>query len=89
MEDNFKIHKLLDADHVPFPVLESLDIGNEINKKGIIRIKNSSWAHAHITANSITYEGVTHNLNTYKSSILIPPSIYFGLKSKSLESNVG
>ena len=88
MEDNFKIHKILDADHVPFPVIESLDISNENNKKGILRIKNSAWSHAHIESNSITYEGVTHNLKTYKSNNLTPPSTYFGLKHRINETNI-
>ena len=55
MEDNFKIHKIADTDQFPYPVILSLDFKDISNKKGIKRIKESPWSHAHITAESVTF----------------------------------
>ena len=56
MEDNFKIHKILGgADQFPYPVILSLDFKDISSKKGIKRIKESPWSHAHITNESVTF----------------------------------
>lgn len=48
MEDNFKIHKILDADQTPFPIIMSQDF-KDLSKKVINRLKESPWSHAHIS----------------------------------------
>ena len=87
LEDNFKIHKILDADSLPFPVIQSIDFRDESDSKVISTLKKSPWSHAHITDKSVTYDGVIHNLKTDKTCILAPPQIYFGLKYKKNTNN--
>ena len=55
MEDNFKINKIVDTDQFPYPSIQSLDFKDISSKKGIKRIKESPWSHAHITAECVTF----------------------------------